>query len=368
MFSGIKALFFTCCVTLLWVGPALPQAADWEVRNLAGTGRPGFEAKGPALATPINNPFGVITGRDGSVYFCETGSHCLRKIQNGQLSLVAGTGRAGYTGDGASALEARMNEPYEIRFAENGDLYVVEMKNHIVRRIDQKTGIIETVAGTGEPGYSGDGGPATRARLHRPHSIQLKDDRLYICDIGNHRLRVVDLKTGTISTLSGTGEKKNPRDGAAFRGAPLNGPRALDFDRKGNLWLALREGNSVYELDLKSGLMHHRAGTGKKGFTGHGAAARKATLSGPKGISIGPRGNVYLADTESHSVRMIDLETGDLELIAGTGKSGDGPVGNPLECAMARLHGVFVDHDGRIYVGDSEAHRIRIIEPKKSDS
>ena len=129
------------------------------------------------------------------------------------------------------------------------------------------------------------------------------------------------------------------------------------------MWLALREGNAVYRLDLKKGTIHHEAGKGKKGFTGNGGAAKKATLSGPKGIAVGPKGNVYLADTESHTVRMIDRHTGRIELIAGDGKKGDGPVGDPLKCRMDRLHGIFVDHDGSVYIGDTNTHRIRVVRP-----
>jgi DNA-binding beta-propeller fold protein YncE len=117
----------------------------------------------------------------------------------------------------------------------------------------------------------------------------------------------------------------------------------------------------VFKFDLKAGKIHHVAGTGKKGFTGNGGPAKEATLSGPKGISVAPNGNVYLADTESHSVRMIDVKKGTLELIAGTGEKGDGPDGDPLKCKMARLHGIFVDKDGSVFIGDSEAHRVRVL-------
>jgi streptogramin lyase len=216
--------------------------------------------------------------------------------------------------------------------------------------------------GTGKPGFTGDGSPATNAQLNQPHSIQLDaEGNLYLCDIANHRLRKVDAKTGIITTVAGTGAKVPTPDGARFAQAPLHGPCAIDFDRDGNLWLALREGNAVYKLDLKAGTLHQVAGTGKSGFTGNGGPARLATLSGPKGLSIGPDGNVYLADTGSHSIRMIDLKRGTLELIAGTGQRGDGPEGDPLQCRMARPHGVFVDADGRILIGDSEARRVRAI-------
>ncbi|HAV65209.1 MAG TPA: hypothetical protein DCY13_22910, partial [Verrucomicrobiales bacterium] len=194
------------------------------------------------------------------------------------------------------------------------------------------------------------------------NSIQFgPDGRLYVCDIGNHRVRVVNLESGLISTLAGNGERLPTPDGAAFAQVPLNGPRTLDFDPAGRLWLALREGNQVFVLDLQAGTIHHVAGTGEKGFTGHGGPAKHATLSGPKGIAIGPDGNVYLADTESHSVRMIDLKTGHLELIAGTGSKHDGPDGDPRKCGLARPHGIFVDADGVVYIGDSENHRLRVI-------
>ena len=138
----------------------------------------------------------------------------------------------------------------------------------------------------------------------------------------------------------------------------------MDFDPQGNLWLATREGNQVFKLDLKEGKIYHIAGTGKKGFTGHGGPAKEATLSGPKGIALDAEGNAWLADTESHSVRMVEAKTGKLLLMAGTGQKGDGPDGDPLKCAMARLHGIFVDKDGSVYIGDSEAHRVRVMKKK----
>jgi streptogramin lyase len=241
-------------------------------------------------------------------------------------------------------------------------MFFVERLNHVVRRVDARTRIITTVAGSGKTGFSGDGGAATQATLDQPHSIQF-DARgdLYICDILNHRIRKVDTKTGVITTFAGTGEKKPTPDGAKIAGTPLNGPRAIDFDRRGDMWLALREGNAVYRLDMRAGTIHHVAGTGEKGFTGNGGAAKLATLSGPKGLSVAPNGDVYLADTESHSIRMIDVRKQTIELIAGTGAKGDGADGDPLACQMSRPHGVFVDRDGSIFIGDSEAHRVRVI-------
>jgi streptogramin lyase len=340
--------------------------AAGQIETFAGMGTRGFSGDGgPAKQAQINDPFGLVRGPDGALYFCDTDNKRVRRIAaDGTISTVAGSGAKGYTGDGGPALAAALNEPYEVRFDTAGNLYFVERLNHLVRRVDLKTGVISTVAGTGQPGFSGDGGPATKATFNQPHSIQFdRAGDLYICDILNHRIRKVEMKTGVISTFAGTGEKLPTPDGAPIAGTPLHGPRALDFDREGHLWLALREGNAVYEFDLQAGMIHHIAGTGKSGFSPDPQPAATAPLSGPKGLSIGPDGDIYLADTESHSVRVIRRKTGQIELIAGTGKKGDGPEGAPAACAMSRPHGVFVDRDGAIYIGDSEAHRILVVRP-----
>jgi streptogramin lyase len=340
------------------------QAADWKIETFAGNGTQGFSGDGgPATAAQIDNPFGVVRGPGGALYFCEYTGQKIRKVNpDGTIQTVAGTGKTGYTGDGGPALEATFNLPHELRFDRDGNAYITDMKNHAIRRIDAKTGTISTLAGNGTAGYSGDGGPASAAQLNQPHSIQFgKDGDLFICDIGNHVIRRVDLRTGQISTFAGTGKPGPTPDGSPIEGTPLKGPRSLDVDQDGNLWLATREGNQVFKLDIKRKRIEHIAGTGKSGFTGNGGPAKEATLSGPKGIAIDAAGNVWLADCESHSIRMVDARTGKLELIAGTGTKGNGPDGDPLQCQMARPHGVFVDADGSVYIGDSEAHRVRVL-------
>lgn len=341
--------------------------ADWSIETIAGTGKPGFSGDGgPAIKAELDNPFGIVRGPDGALYYCEyTGQRVRRIGKDGIITTLAGSGKVGFTGDGGPALEATFNKPHELRFDATGDFYIVDMVNHAVRKIDMKTGILTTIAGTGQPGYSGDGGPAVKAQFKQPHSIQFgPEGDLYICDIGNHVIRRLDMKTGMISTFAGTGKAGDTPDGSPIEGTPLKGPRSLDFDKAGNLWLATREGNQVFKFDLKAGKIHHIAGTGKGGFTGHGGPALEATLSGPKGISVDADGNVWLADCESHSIRMIDAKTGRIELIAGTGKKGDGADGDPLKCEMARPHGVYADADGGVYIGDSEAHKIRVLRKK----
>ena len=344
--------------------PLILSAAPKTVSTIAGTGVAGFSGDGgPAIAGQTNNPYGLVIGPDGALYFCEVGNHRVRRLdlKKHQLSTVAGTGTKGYSGDGGPALAASLNEPYEVRFDKSGNMFFAEMQNHVVRRVDSKTKTISTLAGTGAPGFSGDGGPAAKAQFKQPHSIAFDPDgKLLVCDIGNNRIRRIDLATGMIDTYAGTGEKKPAPDGAPLAGTPLNGPRAIDLDPQGNMYLALREGNAVYRIDPKAGKIYHFAGTGEKGYTGDGGDAKLAKLSGPKGISYSSDGGVYIADTESHTIRRIDLKSGVITTVLGTGEPGDGPMGDPLKCKLARPHGVFV-HKGIIYVADSESHRVLLL-------
>ena len=332
-----------------------------EVSTIAGTGKKEYSGDGGlAREAGAGEPYGLTIGPDGALYFCDIAFHVIRKIdKEDRISTVAGSGKKGYAGDGGAATQALLAEPYEIKFDADGSMYFVEMMNNLVRKVD-KAGTISTVAGTGKPGFSGDAGPAREATFNKPHSIALDGHgSLFICDIGNHRVRRVDLKSGLVTTLTGTGEKGIPKDGSSFVTAPVSGPRALDVGPHGELVLALREGNSVYRLDLAQQQFVHLAGTGKPGFTGDGGPARVAALSGPKGVAVAPNGDLYLADTESHTVRVIRHRNAIIETVVGDGKKHDGPDGDPKLCGLARPHGVCVDSAGNVFIGDSENYRVR---------
>jgi DNA-binding beta-propeller fold protein YncE len=295
------------------------QAAG--IHTIAGNGVAGFSP------TQINNPYGLTIGPDGALYFCEIGNHVVRRLdlRTHALSIAAGCGKKGYSGDGGPAKDALLNEPYEVRFDRAGNMFFVEMQNHVIRRVDAKTGIISTVAGTGAPG-SGDN------QFNQPHSIAFAPDgALLVCDIRNQRIRRIDLASGSITTLND---------------APLAGPRAIDFDAAGNMYLALREGNAIDMLDRAA----HQY-------------VRLASIKGPKGLSYFPPGKaLYVADTEAHRIQRLDPATKALAIVAGTGERGDGPDGDPLACKLARPHGVFAAPDGKLYIADSENHRIRVIQ------
>jgi DNA-binding beta-propeller fold protein YncE len=296
----------------------------------------------------------------------EVGQHRIRRLdlKSGQISTIAGAGKKGYAGDGGPATKALLNEPYEVRFDPQGNMVFVEMQNHVIRRVDRRTGIIATVAGTGTPGFSGDGGPATTAEMRQPHSIAIdRSGRIYIADIGNHRVRRIDHQSGNIETIAGNGEKKLPTTGSAAAGQPIFGPRALALDGD-TLWIALREGNSVWRLALKGGTIEFAAGGLKRGFD-DGAGSR-ASFDGPKGIAVGPSGKVYVVDTENQAIRELDPANLTIRTIAGQGPrargyAGDG--GPALAAKFDRPHGICAAGDGAIYIGDTNNHRVRRLRP-----
>jgi streptogramin lyase len=315
-----------------------PGAGAETLVPLAGTGKRGFTGDGgPATTAEINNPFGVIRAPDHTVYFCDTGNHAIRRIDHdGTIRPVAGNGKRGHSGDGGPATAAQLNEPYEVRVDSEGHVVWVERLGHCVRRLDAKTGLISTIAGNGQAGFSGDDGPAARAQFSEPHSIQFDPHgNLFVCDIANHRLRRIDKSTGIITTFCGTGEKKLPPDGAPITGSPLFGPRAIDFAPDGSLWLALREGNAVLRLDLANDRIHHVV---------------TRDLHGPKGLAVGPNRRIFLADTEADRVVWFDSTKRSPELRPLVGG------GNPR--LLARPHGIFAEQDGYLLIGDTLNHRV----------
>jgi sugar lactone lactonase YvrE len=226
--------------------------------------------------------------------------------------------------------------------------------------VDLKTGLISTVAGTGAPGFSGDGGPGVKAQLRQPHSIVFDHaGDLLICDIGNRRIRKLHLDT-VIETYAGTGEAKPTPEGAPAAGTPLNGPRTFAVAPNGDLYLALREGNAIFRIAAKSQTLHRVAGTGEQGYAGDGGPALNAKLAGPKGLAHAPGDILYIADTENHVIRKVALKTGIISTVLGTGARGDGPEPDPAKCQLSRPHGVLFAN-GVLYVSDSENHRIRVL-------
>jgi DNA-binding beta-propeller fold protein YncE len=350
---------------------SLAQAGEPIIRTIAGTGKPGYSGDdGPALAAQLRDPFAVRIRSDGLLYFSDTNNHCVRtinlKTNTEQIRTVAGSGQAGYAGDGGPATQAKLNEPYGLAIDEQaGHLYIAERINATVRKVDGQTGTISTIAGiAGKKGYSGDGGPGTQAMLREPNGLALDGKgKLYIADVADQRIRVVDLKTGTIATLCGTGKKQTAGDNGPFAQASFAGPRALAIGPGGALYVCEREGNCVRKIDFASGRITRIAGTGQAGYAGDGGKAVEALLKGPKEIEVDEAGNVYIVDTENQVIRKVDALTGIITTVAGNGKlGGSGDDGPATKASLARPHGVAV-YNRIIYIGDTLNHRIRAVFP-----
>ena len=323
--------------------------------------------------TVTNNPFHTVIGPGGFLYFSDYGTNRVLKydFRTKQTSVVAGTGMKGHSGDGGPATRARIAAPHEVRFDSKGNLYIDERDNHTVRKVDMKSGMITTIAGTPQKnGYAGDGGPAVKALLNQPHGIVLDhNDNLYICDPLNNRVRRVDARTGVITTFAGNGQAGHTPDEGGLTEVPLAGPRSLEVARDGKWYLALREGNGVFLIDPAKGRIKRIAGTGENGYSGDGGPAIAARfgslgpggLTGPKGLTVSGDGKtMYVADCENHVIRKIDLRSGIISTVAGTGERGDGPDGNPRTCKLSRPHAVLL-HGRALYIADSENNRIRVL-------
>src|SRR5258708_25629959 len=342
---------------ILVLANVAPHAATPNLSTVIGNGSAGFPA------VQVNNPYGLVLGPDGALYFCDLDNQRIRRLDlaTRRVTTIAGTGERAYRGDGGPAINAALNMPHELRFDLKGDLYLAERDNHVIRKVDMKTGVISTVAGTGTPGFGGDGGPGVKAQLRQPHSIIFdRNGSLLICDIGNQKIRRLHLDTGRIETYAGTGEAKPTPEGSAVTGTPLKGPRTMAAAPNGDLYLALREGNAIYRIDAQNQTLHCVAGTSEQGYSGDGSAALNAKLAGPKGLAYAPGDILYIADTENHVIRSVNLKTGIISTVLGTGVRGDGPEGDPLACKLSRPHGVLFAN-GSLYVSDSEAHRIRVL-------
>ena len=332
--------------------------------TMAGTGEAGYDGDGgPAGEARLSEPFMCAFDRQGNLYVAESANHCVRRIdgRSGIITTVAGTAEPGYGGDGGPATRAAFNQPYALDVDANGDLYIVDRLNAVVRKVDAASGIISTVAGTGAPGSGGDGGPAREAGLREPNDCFL-DGRggLLIADVQDQRIRRLDLATGIITTFAGNGDKARTGDGLAATEASILGARAVCGDGRGNTYICEREGNGVRRVDAK-GVMSTFAGTGERGYDGDGGAALAATWGSPKAIRCDAQGNLLVVDTENHAIRRIDAATGVVTTVAGGRHGGSGDGGPATAAGLDRPHGCCVDAHGNLYIADSNNHRVRVV-------
>lgn len=276
------------------------------ITTVAGTGQPGFSGDGgPATEAALDTPHGVAVDNAGNLYIADSSNHRVRRVDpSGVITTVAGTGKPGATGQGGPATEALIKHPKALLVDPSGALYFTDTGNNRVCRVDPADGKITTVAGRIQRGFEGDGGPALRAKLDTPSGLwQTADGSLLIADSDNHRIRKVD-PAGNISTIAGTGVAGSDGDGGPASAATFNDPRAVIGDAAGNLYVGEELGHRVRRID-PAGTVTTLAGTGVAGFAGDGGPATAAQFDHVRGLAFDPAGNLWVADVFNNRLRMI---------------------------------------------------------------
>lgn len=323
---------------------------------------------GAPVTEPVSEPFSVDFDQKGALYGVEfSKSNRVFKLADGKLSFVAGiqhdnekSRKIQDSGDGADPLKAWFNGMHDIQITPDGKAIIGDSFSHVIREMDLSTGKVKTIAGTGKAAFGGDDGPAKDAAFNITMTGTLTPDgkRLLIADIGNHRVREIDLAKGTVKTVAGNGQKGNPPDGAKALEAPMGDARATLETADGTLYVLLRGGNSLVEV--KDGKVRTVVNAeGKKGYGGDGGDGRSALMNGPKYLADDKQGNVLICDTENHCVRRYFPKTGKIELVAGTpGKAANNVGDTFLKTGLRRPHGVRVGPEGKLYIADTYNNRV----------
>lgn len=338
--------------------PAIDDVSEDVAELVAGGGD--NEQATDVKALKLVEPFAVDFDQAGNMFVCEMNPNRVKKIsKDGRVELVAGTGEKGFGGDDGPGVQAKLNGPHHILYHDDR-LLIADTWNGSVRSWIPESQKIETIIGLGKTGFAGDGGPAKEALLVGTYSIDIdrKRNQLYIADLENKRIRKVDLSTGLISTVAGNGKGGKPIDGEQAIEQPLVDPRAVAVDEEGRVYVLERGGHALRMIDT-DGRIVTVAGTGKQGFSGDDGEALQATMNGPKHLIVDRDQSVLIVDTENHAIRRYDPNTKKMTRVAGTGKPGSGGIGkSPLELELNRPHGVQRGPDGWLYISDSSNGRV----------
>lgn len=341
-------------------------ASTGKISTVCGNGQPGYAGDyGPATAGMLYYPDGICMDATGNIYIADNGNERVRMISasSGIITTVAGFAQGGYGGDGTSASLSMLNDPQAVAVDTAGNIYIAEWQNNRIRKITKSTGNINTVAGIGTGGFSGDGGPALTAQLFNPTGVAVdKAGNIYISDLNNYRIRKVAKSTGIITTIAGTGVGGYSGDGGAASSAKINDPYGMCLDTAGNLYFADNGNNVVRKISKATGNISTVAGSGLSGYSGNGGAATLATLNYPVGVYVDAGGNVFIAEASNHVIRKVSGATGLISTLAGTGVSGfSGDSAQASNAKLSRPVGVCGDAAGNIYIADQNTSVIRIV-------
>ncbi|MBI4478483.1 MAG: hypothetical protein HY651_00505 [Acidobacteria bacterium] len=354
--AGLDAIFLliTFHSSLVTVLPA-----QGIITTVAGNGRVIRGVGGPATSAALGEIYGVAVDSAGNVYASDRSNNQVVKISAaGILSIVAGNGILGYSGDGGLAISASLSYPVGLVVDGSGNLYIADRDNQRVRRVSPD-GIITTVAGNGQYGFSGDGVQATATRLASPAGLAIDGSgNLYIADLNNHRVRNVDTN-GIITTYAGDGVAGFAGDGGLATSASMKQPSGVAIDSSGNLYIA-DSSNLRVRMVSPAGLMSTVAGTGVDGSAGDGGPATSATLGFPYAVAVDAAGNLYIGGAFNGRIRKVN-SSGTITTVAGGGSNFPGDGGLATNAALSSARGVAVDATGILYIGESFNARIRSV-------
>jgi sugar lactone lactonase YvrE len=339
----------------------LPVPGRWTLEaRLRGRRHPLGAVTVLPPAADVQEPFAVAIARGGDVLVADRAAHRIWRIDpaTARRTVVAGNGRPGFGGDGGPATDAAVGEPIDVAVGPAGDVFVVsEMR---IRRIRATTGVIETVAGTGERAFSGDGGPATAAALNAPDSVTFDGGgNLYVAEYEN-RVRRVDAATGVISTVVGNGTEGFSGDGGPARGALISHPHGLAVAADGTIYVADTWNQRIRRVD-PAGTITTVAGTGAAGYGGDGGPAARAVFDDPVHVALGPDGALYVSDGSNQRIRRVGAD-GVIRTVAGGGAGWLGDGGPARRERLALPNAVAVAPDGTFYVAEFEGRRVRRVD------
>ena len=348
------SLLATCAISVAAYGQAIGTIAGGRVDDLH-----------PAISSALARPLDVAVDAAGNPYIADQSNHCIRRIDRvtGVFTTVAGNGIGTYGGDGGPATSASLRYPGGVALDAAGNLYIADTSNNRIRVVDAATKTIRTIAGNGNAGFSGDGGPATQAQFNFPESVAL-DSRgnLYIADTGNSRIRKVDATTSTVTTIAGIGDLGFSGDGGPATAARLNSPYSVEVGTSGNVYIADTNNSVVRKIVAATGIISTVAGTTPGGFAGDGGPATAAKLLVPIGLTIDAAENLYVSDSFNNRVRRVEAATGIITTLAGSTRGFGGDSG-PAESALLNdPAGLAVDAAGNVFVADTNNNRLRKID------
>lgn len=333
------------------------------ITSIAGNGEAGFSGDGgPAIGATLDSPEGIALDQEGNVFIADVFNHRIRRVdaRTGAISTIAGNGSRGFSGDRGPATAASLNRPGGVAVDLAGNVFIADSFNDRVRRVDAVTGIITTIAGNGRFGFSGDGGPATSAALRTPFEVIFdKNQNLLIADVDNARVRSVDATTGTITTIAGNGNFRFSGDGGVATSAGVV-PYRLALDHLGNLLIADIDNARIRRVDTRTRIISTVAGNGNFGFNGDGGPATSARISSPHAVTADGGGNIYFADTDNNRIRMVD-SSGIITTVVGTTIS-NGDNGPAINADLAGPFGLTVDRNNNLLIAGAFDHRIRRVD------